>query len=187
MFLPNYDLMSVQCCYCFLFYRFWESFGSRQHIRDSRGEGANPLILWTSSRGGPHKKLLFDHMMDGFHVLLPKTLAIKLIEYRFFKITLARLDYEYSPTPPSIPFVLNWLESAHIFPLWTKNAPIACRLPFLCLLSRMSPIKTDLHSPPRGKAFVASTCKPKNLFKILWSQINSVMQYIAWYRENQGY
>ena len=60
------------------------------------GEGANPLILWTSSRGGPHKKLLFDHMMDGFHVLLPKTLAIKLIEYRFFKITLARLDYEYS-------------------------------------------------------------------------------------------
>ena len=54
-----------------------------KHIRDSRG--ANPLILWTSSRGGPHKKLLFDHMMDGFHVLLPKTLAIKLIEYRFFK------------------------------------------------------------------------------------------------------
>ena len=86
-------------CYCFLLYRFWESFVVHLvvGIRDSRGEGANPLILWTSSRGGPHKKLLFDHMMDGFHVLLPKTLAIKLIEYRFFNIMLARLDYEYSP------------------------------------------------------------------------------------------
>ena len=59
-------------------------------------EGSKPTNLVDKLIGWPHKKLLFDHMMDGFHVLLPKTLAIKLIEYRFFKIMLARLDYEYS-------------------------------------------------------------------------------------------